>query len=382
LVIFSRLFKNWIKNTLLDEQNKQDDVSFSPKYSLVLNIVDDANSVEKKKVEVAELLKLDSAFGKLVLLSLAFEGKQKDFFYQLLKRELFPKTNIQDVITVQVMQQVLNERYIFDFVLNNLDRFVDVLDAENVYALAKNIMLRDTRKFNEVRTAFVPKIPNKVYRTVLAEVLDYVMIDSSNSVDFVRLLLKPLTADYTTQDVTTIAHWVNNKTEQMLLAICAGSENQEVVSSALGFLMLKYNYLAKDTSHVMSWIKKKKININKAPISSACKLSLSQIWSKEELSDIIDDLETFRDAKKMLVGLLDSKNQDLVLLLLQKYHRAISDEKLIQFLQHDDKEMRILAVKGLEGSGNFVARRALSKFFMQEKDEDVLKVYREMDDFQ
>jgi hypothetical protein len=380
LFLFTRLLKNLVTNNLLLEEN-EGDISFSPQFALILNIVDSANPLEKKKIEIAELLKLNVKFGRLVLLTLAFEGEQKEFFYNLLKEELFPKANTQDVVVVQVIQQVLNEKYIFDFVLENLDRFIIILDGENVYALAKSIVQRDIRKFNEVRTKFVPKLENKVYRTVLTEVLDYVMVDSANSADLLKLLLKPLATEWTPQDVKVIAQWVNNKTETTLLAICAGSEDSEVISTALGFLLLKYTYLTKDTAHIMSWIKNKRFDLNKLQLDAACKLSLSKVWTPAELDEIIDNLENLADAKRMLVGLLDSNNPDLVLVLLRRYYLATSNEKLIAFLKHDNPEMRILAVKGLADSGDFVVKRALSKAFMREKDEEVLKVYRELDDF-
>ncbi|MDR2337906.1 MAG: hypothetical protein LBE20_04570 [Deltaproteobacteria bacterium] len=380
LFIFSRLLKNLVTNNLLLEE-KGGDISFSPQYALLLHIVDAVNPLEKKKIEIAELLKLNVKFGRLVLLTLAFEGEQKEFFYHQLKKELFHKTNTEDVIVVQVIQQVLNEKYIFDFVVENLDNFVAILDGENVYALAKSIMQRDIRKFNEVRMKFIPKLQNKVYRTVLNEVLDYVTVDSINSPDLVKLLLKPLAAEWTPQDVKVIAHWVSNKTELTLLAICAGSEEPEVISTALGFLLLKYTYLTKDIAHIMSWIKKKRFDLNKTSLASACKLSLSKVWTPLELNEIIDNLEVLDDAKRMLVGLLDSNNPDLVLVLLQRYYLATSNEKLIEFLKHENPEMRVLAVKGLADSGDFVVKRALSKALMREKDEEVLKVYRELDDF-
>ena len=255
------------------------------------------------------------------------------------------------------------------------DKLNKFSDADLTWSLLKSAE-SDLPIIKELAQEIIRRNILTPYQMVFIGVLVNQIEPGKSSHVFDRELVLAALGKIQSSDLYNFARWDSTEAEKVLLAICASSEDLNVVKESFDILAAKslQNKLA---ASFIAWVKSGFWEYRSRMAKAVAIISMSDLASPRDLEQALDSLLPF--AKGGLFKVISSSN-DLFLIkeTLSRMGELLNDEDLLLLLSNPSKEIRIEAVKALKGRNELEILRAIVAAYDKEKDQEVKKVYNEL----
>lgn len=192
--------------------------------------------------------------------------------------------------------------------------------------------------------------------------------------DILNALVKAATGSINAEDVGRFGNWFDRAGEDLLLAICADSPDAEAKKAAFDILAAK-SFSKEPASSLIKWVRLKAWDKRMNFAEAVGVLSNINYFSDDQINQAFDVFTPYIKDQAITSALLDSQNPKLVKAVVTKYSKNIGLGRRLVLLTYPDKDVRILAVKSLEGINDIAGLKMILDYYSKEKDPEVKKAY-------
>lgn len=194
--------------------------------------------------------------------------------------------------------------------------------------------------------------------------------------DVLNSLIRASAGILRVEDIGPLGRWYDVQSEKILLSILADSTDAAVLTESFDTLAGK-SLSSEPANSLVEWVRTNNWDRRSEFAHAVGVLSNIDTLPAE---DVVASLSTFdkflRDSRVMNV-LLETKNTAIVKTLIEKHSAVLGLGGLLTLLDYPDKVVRIAAVKELKSYNDMTALRMIIQHYDQEKDPEVLQVYRD-----
>jgi serine/threonine protein kinase len=192
--------------------------------------------------------------------------------------------------------------------------------------------------------------------------------------EILNSLVKAAVGTITAPDISKFGNWFDRASEDILLAICADTPDQTSKLAAFDILAAK-SFSSEPAASLIRWIRSNAWEKRGQYIEAIGILANSKYYTEEELDNAFKIFDPLIKDLKITSALLDSNDARLVKAAIMRYSKNIGLGRRLMLLTHPDKEIRIKAIKSLEGINDLAGLKMILDYYAKEKDPDVKKVY-------
>jgi serine/threonine protein kinase len=189
-------------------------------------------------------------------------------------------------------------------------------------------------------------------------------------------LLRAISGEIDEETVDLTSLWLNKISSDLLMAMCASAESEQVHARAFEALTSR-KYDQKPADEWLTYVKKraweKRLDYSRV-------ICLSMFYSNltDDLKEtVVSGISKHVNENKFITILLKSDNVELIRTAVDRLGKDFSPNLLMELLVNPDKETRIAAVKHLKWYNDLFVLRQVVESFKRERDPDVQAVYRE-----
>lgn len=194
--------------------------------------------------------------------------------------------------------------------------------------------------------------------------------------DILNSLVKAASGNITADDIGRFGNWFDRASEDILLAICADSPDQNAKLAAFDILAGK-SFPMQPASSLIKWVRSNAWEKRAGFIEAIGVLSNIEYFSDAEISKALTVFDPYMKDQTITSALLDSKNDKLVKAAVTRYSKNIGLGRRLTMLTHSDRDIKIIAIKSLEGINDIAGLKMIIDYYEKEKDPEVKKVYGE-----
>lgn len=192
--------------------------------------------------------------------------------------------------------------------------------------------------------------------------------------DILNSLVKAAAGKITADDIGNFGNWFDRLSEDILLAICADTPNVEAKLAAFDILAAK-SFNREPANSLIAWVRAKAWEKRGEFAEPIGVLSYISYYDEERVMQAFTTFDPYIKDSRILSAFMDSKEDSLVRLTVQRYAKNIGLGRRLNLLGHPDKELRMLAIKSLEGLNDIAGLKIILDYYGREKDPDVRKLY-------
>ncbi len=194
--------------------------------------------------------------------------------------------------------------------------------------------------------------------------------------DILNSLVKAASGTINSEDIGRFGNWFDRAGEDILLAICADAPDDDAKLAAFDILAAK-SFSKEPASSLIKWVKAKVWDKRLNFIKPIGVLSNIKYFDEEEISSAFKSFEPYMKDPAITAAFLDSENVKIVKAVVSRYTKNIGLGRRLVLLTNPDKEVRIMAVKSLEGINDLAGLKMIIDYYQKEKDEEVKKIYND-----
>lgn len=193
--------------------------------------------------------------------------------------------------------------------------------------------------------------------------------------EVVSALVKAAAGALTRQEVAVFGMWYDKLAEEVLLALCADQVTEDVKIEA--FEILAGKTIAKEpVNSLIQWVRKNQWE-NKANFVNAIGVFANiESFDNSQIDAAMMTFDPYMKDQVLLNAFLSSERSQLVSSVLRQYSKRVGLGRRLTLLGHSSKEVRILAVKSLDGLNDVAGLKLVLDQYAKEKDEEVKKAYQ------
>lgn len=190
-------------------------------------------------------------------------------------------------------------------------------------------------------------------------------------------LINISTGLFTTTDVGKISSWTSIQFEPVLLVVCALSKDPEV--ALLAFDVLTGRSIDSEPARsLIKWFRNPSIWKNRRELVMPLGiLGLYKLSADAEVATALDLLMPYAASGKLFEIFIELGDPRLIKMMLERVAPISSSDLLLALTRHADKDIRIGAVKALQGRNEVRVLQDLVRGFELEKDPEVRSAYQE-----
>lgn len=363
---------NYVQNVLYNKQNLGNEKGVDPLLYFVFGVVDYLAPFEKRKAELLEIKSTNTMIATELAAILSYEGsdKEKGLFKALLIRFLGLG---DDAIDRPLISIILSEKYLWPlFDRELIQNLTPLSTADVLYGLEKL-----TSENNALTQALAAELKKRNYFNAM----DLVFVDELLSLNaattpknVVVALSHGALRKVNKEDVWALAQWQSINAVRPLFAICMNTPDSNLALEAFDSLIPRSSY-GNMLIELFGLIKSRYWKDRGKFVRTIGIIGLLDIASDQDVEEAANALLSLTDSGPLLKLVARSDDSRLTLKLLEKVGKITSSDILLDFIKHNDKQIRLVVVRSLSGRSDLVIRHQINKQYRNEQDPEVRAVY-------
>lgn len=370
LVQSSKLMESWV--TKVNESGRKPGKEKT--YAELLLAANPQEEIEKRKSSLYDIYTREKEFGIQFACALAIDQESSGLFLTPLKELLslhYPQVRIPQVNLPVLILGFREPSMMFGGLM--LPRLSSLGD-EDLMWLIKRDTLREFKLFFQMSREIVKRKLLKPEREFFFNVLDEKW--PSVSPEVLDALVSAATSSTTSKDLKVISEWYSPRLEELLFRFLTLDEDESVMLSA--FDKVANRGLGKEpVKGLLKWVQANDWNNRKGYIRPIGVIVFAEEFGVERVAAAFDTLAELMDKKTLFEMFVKSERPMLMVVALDRFGGKARPDLIMGYLKHADPQVRIAAVKSLQGVNLTDSRRILLKRFSEEKDPLVLQAYKE-----
>jgi hypothetical protein len=196
--------------------------------------------------------------------------------------------------------------------------------------------------------------------------------------DVLDSIIKAASGALKPSDVSAFGRWYDADAEKILLLIAADpsyGDEPELAEIIFDILAGKSLFIEPSRS-LVDWIRRESWEGRAALTRLVGVLGTSDLWSTEEILEVIKKNSAVVKQASVLSFLFESEQPGVIATLVNEYGDSLSLGDLLDLLSYSDKSVRLSAIRGLKGTNDIGALKLIIDAYEDEKDEDVIAEYK------
>lgn len=190
-----------------------------------------------------------------------------------------------------------------------------------------------------------------------------------------RSLLRAALGKIEREDISQFAPWTNIKAEELLLLSAARAKSTDVKILAIDSLAGR-SLLNDMADELIKWVKNSYWEERGKLAGPIAVLSLADIAEEQEISGALNELMPYAPGGGLFRVLVREGNQKLIELYLDRTSSIVPTPDVLPLLKSDNPQLRIAALKALEGRNDIMALQEVVRAYKVEKDEEVKSAFK------
>ncbi|MCB0322877.1 MAG: hypothetical protein KDD69_04865 [Bdellovibrionales bacterium] len=355
------------------------DPSQSDAYALLLRACDSARPMQTRKGALIEAYQTEQRTALQLAAALALDGAGEEFV-GVLRTLLAGELTKEDVEGKGLGALLLSHPSLGTLIdqdlVNALRQFSD---ADLRWALQRMAQFDSTMRHSGLVFDLAAEVVRRKvlppFRALFLETLVESGIRNTPP-PVQQSLVEAALGDMTALHMQTIARWESMLAERVLLATCATAENPDVALQAFDILASRPR-MTEPADSIIEWIKDRFWEYRAKAVKSVGVLGLSDIADPEATKSAFEALMPFSQGGMFRV-MVRTGNRFLVHEAVVRLGAITAAPDLIPLLSHPDKEIRIEAIKALQGRNELAVLQAILRAYKNEKDPDVKEVFHQV----
>lgn len=177
--------------------------------------------------------------------------------------------------------------------------------------------------------------------------------------------------------INSLGRWYDINAESALLAICAIAQDQTMALDAFDTLSGR-SVSTEPSRTLVEWIRKDWYDHRAKAAKSIGILGHMNIATEEQIDFAFNHLIPFSQGSSFITKMKQTGQPELIRRAVEVLGKLLQDEDLLPLLRHQNKEVRLAAVRALEGRNDLQVLQRISRACSAEKDSDVRAEYRRL----
>lgn len=236
-------------------------------------------------------------------------------------------------------------------------------------------VLADRNDIN-VRAIASLAVERGVLNPIRSQFLQLVRDRADLPTDVLDALLRAASGALRPSDVGSFGRWYDLEGEKILLALCADTEDPTILVDAFDTLAGR-SLTVEPSASLLAWVRRyhwgQRVDFAKMVgiMGNLDKVSAS------EVAKIFESMNKYARDSDLIQLLLRSGNGVVIKGVLERYPDLISLSGLLTLLGHQDKGVKISAIKALKSYNDIGALKIIVDHYEKEKDPEVRQAYEE-----
>ncbi|MBP9838156.1 MAG: hypothetical protein KBC84_05530 [Proteobacteria bacterium] len=366
------LFYKWLQNAKNAKKNPAD----YPLFSLFISVLNFNTSIDEKLANLSEMYAKDSKTALLLAVTLEFDFNKGDYL-NLIRTFLAQSSPNVNYENKGIIALILSSNSL-------LSNFSQVI-SEEIGKMNDADLLWSITKLTEYQNSALPAVANLAFernlfsptQLMILKPIGKIKDKTTENYFVIKSLFQIATDTADQQSLATIGRWYSEDGESVLLASILQLKNDKLVDQAFEILAGR-SLQNKIADSLMKWIKTRLWDYRRKLAYPFAALSLSEFVGAAESENAFNQLLPYAVDGTLFNYILEANNLKLIILALDKVGEIIPDDVLIPMLGHQNKSIRIGALKALKGRNEITVLQGILNGFKAEKDEEVKAVYREL----
>ena len=178
-------------------------------------------------------------------------------------------------------------------------------------------------------------------------------------------------------DLEAFERWNNLSSEGLFLAVCAIAKDPDIALAAFDILANR-SIDSQPAASLVTWVRDYYWDHRGRMVKAIGILGHSSIATDREIEYAFDSLMPFSASGSLLKVIVKSNDPRLIVAALKRVAQITPSEELVPLLQHQDREVREAAIRGLVGRNDVSTLQYIKRGYDKEQDPDVRELYRQL----
>ncbi len=342
-------------------------------YEAVLKSLDTTSPIEARSSALRQAYASEPVLVLRLATSLAIDSDKIDQYQPVISQIIGDNLKLEDATRHSALALILASPELSTiFGEDVIQKRNDLPDGDVLWLLR---ILAERNDIN-VRSLASLAVERGLLSPVKAKFLQLVRDRSDLPPDILRSLLRAAAGALTASDVASFGRWYDIDAEKILMAVLADSDDTQVLQDAFDTLAGK-TINNKACSELVQWVRKHYAE-KRGEFGKLIGImgNLDSVDAKM-VDSTFKNLDNYVRDADLIEILLGSDNAVVVRIVLDKYADLVNLGGLLRLLSNPDKQIRILAVKGLKSYNDIGALKIIIDHYEKENDEEVRQVYKE-----
>jgi len=175
-------------------------------------------------------------------------------------------------------------------------------------------------------------------------------------------------------DYTELSVWPSEKAERILFAASAFADNDN--GSLVVDALSKRELTDKLIIGIIAWLQKTAWQSRASVAKPIGLIGLRDISSDDQLEYAFEELARLGEGEGLVSAAIDGGDARMIAIVVGRFGSKLSSRLLLGLLKHEDKGVRIVAVRSLRGRRELAVLQTVSRRYGQELDPEVIDEYR------
>lgn len=369
----AEVIENWGKDLL----NQGKDPGQIPLFTAMLRACDLTMPLQTRRDSLHKASVDDMNSALRIAAALSLDDSDEDHFVPVL-RQLLTSSNpsLGDLTKLNVPSLLTLNKFLVAFFERDIGGVLPRAKMSDISVMLESLAQLDHPLLYDVATEALRRKVIPPFQTVpLKALLDADRLVTNRSVKVA--LVRFARGDFKSDDITAVGRWTSLEFEPVLLSVCALIQDRDVGAEALETLSGR-SVNSEPANELVKWFEEPKLWPNRKDfVKSLGIFGLYKLATEDQLSTAFEPLMPYAPSGTLLEIFIHLADARLIKMTLDRVAPITSSDILLQLTRHMDKDVRIAAVRALQGRNEVRALQELVQNYEREKDFEVRKVYEE-----
>ena len=350
------------------------DPSKVPAYPSLLRACDISLPIEARKEAIHKAFADDKPTTLQLAGALSIDDTNPQHFVPVLRQLLTSSGSVGDLSGKGVGALILSNRLLtLTFDRDILAMLPSFSPLDLAWAMSK-LAETDSPLLYDLATETLKRNIVPPYQTVFLSALND--SDRFATPRAVRVsLVRAAQGQISSNDVSTLAGWLDISAEPALLAICALTSESQIALEA--FEALSVRALRTEPGNALvTWAMKSYLDHRDKLVKPIGILAHSKIATTDQVNFAFDQLMPYSASGTLFGAITKSREARLIEVSIHRMSVIVATQDLIKLLDFPDKAVKIAAIEGLKERNDITDLQRIIAGYKKETDEGVRETYR------
>ena len=346
-------------------------------YGFILRASDGNLPLPTRQEALHKIYTTEPLFAAQLAAALSLDVPEQEAFSSVVRQFVVKQLGVDSVEQKSPAALILSHRSLSSMFADEIGDRMEQMSSEDLLWAMEHLASSNSPALTDVLTIVLEKKILPPFQSVfLATLLD----TSSGRIvpsQVKAALVRGAKNSIEKPDIGALGRWMALESQDALLAVMALSDEKDVALEAFDTLAAK-SVTREPAASLLDWIRTNYWDYRGKLIKAVGILGHFEIASEDQINHALDLLVPFAGRTSLMKVVLGTNNPDLITKTLARLEELIPSKDLITLLGHQNKEVRVAAVRGLAGRNDLSVLQAVVKAYEREKEEDVRALYQEL----